>query len=102
MIPDFPARQGFTTLLSPKATLTVPPERLKEEYLPVDLSTNVLPADHTRLAGMVLMLTQFPSPAAVKFTFGGKTVDEPFMRSKLRNPITAYDLLLPAAAKVAM
>ncbi|MHB9107123.1 MAG: GerMN domain-containing protein [Armatimonadota bacterium] len=100
-ISTFPAQQGFTPLLSPNVTLTANPNQIANGVLTVDLAGNFPRTDSARLAGIVLMLTQFPAVQAVRFTFGGETINAPIMRSNLNAPLRPYDLLLPAAATAA-
>lgn len=100
-ISAFPAQQGFTPLLPSNVTLTANPNQIVNGVLTVDLSANFPRTDSVRLAGIVLMLTQFPAVRAVRFIFGGETVTAPIMRGNLSAPLTPYDLLLPAAAAVA-
>lgn len=97
-ITEFPATQGFQPLLPPGVTMTVATDRLADGVLPVNLSAEFPRAQSFRLAGIVLMLTQYPEVDAVRFTFGGETIDAPFMRGNLNAPITPQLLLLPADA----
>lgn len=100
-ISTFPAQQGLMPLLPPNVTLTANPNQVVNGVLTVDLAGNFPRTDSARLAGMVLMLTQFPAVQAVRFTFNGETVDAPIMRGNLNTPLRPYDLLLPAAASIA-
>ncbi len=95
VISPLPVQRGFQPLLPADTTLTAAPERMEDGVLSVELSAIVPRQTHPRLAGLVMMLTQFPMVDAVRFTFGGKTVDEPFMRTNLNRAISPYDLLLP-------
>lgn len=95
-IREFPATQGFRPLLPQESMVTVRADALADGVLPIDLAADFPRVEPSRLAGMVLMFTQFPQVEAVRFTFGGQTVNIPFMRSNLGGPITPYDLLLPA------
>jgi len=100
-ISAFPAQQGFTSLLPSNVTPTANPNQIASGVLAVDLSGNFPRTDNVRMAGIVLMLTQFPTVQAVRFTFDGETINAPFMRGNLNVPLTPYDLLLPVAAVVA-
>jgi hypothetical protein len=94
----FTAGAGFEPLLPANARLTADPRQMQDSFLTVQL-TGVLPgAEHARLAGIVLMLTQFPQPHAVRFTFNGAVSPEPFMRTALDDIISPYALLLPEEA----
>jgi len=100
-ISAFPATQGFVSLLPANTTLTANPNQLANGVLAADLSANCPRTDNARLAGIVLMLAQFPAVQAVRFTFNGQTVSSPIMRGNLNAPLRPYDLLLPRAAAVA-
>lgn len=100
-ISEFPEQQGFRPLLPPNVTLTANPNQIVNGVLTVDLSANFPRTDNVRMAGIVLMLTQFPVVRAVRFTFDGQTISAPMMRGNLNTPLTPYDLLLPPAAAVA-
>lgn len=101
-ISTFPAQQGFMPLLPPNVTLTANPSQIVNGVVTVDLGGNFQPTDSARLAGIVLMLTQFPTVLAVRFNFNGETVNAPIMRGNLNAPLRPYDLLLPTAAAVAL
>lgn len=94
-IREFPATQGFLPLLPPNVTMTPAIDKIVRGILPVDLSANFPRQDSARLAGLVLMLTQFPQAGAVQFTFGGESVKMDFMRSTLDAPLSSQQLLLP-------
>ncbi|MHB9130922.1 MAG: GerMN domain-containing protein [Armatimonadota bacterium] len=95
---ELPASKGFVPLLPLDTTLTVDPTKLSDGVLPVNLSANFSRAEQLRLGALVMTFTQFPNVTAVRFTFGGQTVNENFMRSNLTFPIYPYDLLLTVAA----
>ncbi len=94
------ATAGFQPLLPAGAKLTADPAKIENGVVAVDLSTNLPAEDDARLAGMVLMLAQFPSVTAVRFTSDGKTVERPVMRGNLNAPITPYQLVLPESIGV--
>ncbi len=91
----FTAPAGFQPLLPAGVKLTADPARMTDDFLDVDLQGLLPGTEHLRLAGMILMLTQFPKPHAVRFTFGGVVSSEPFMRTTLDDILTPYALLLP-------
>lgn len=91
-----PATKGFTPLIPPEVTCTVYPSCGTDGVLRCDLSGNFPISDRFRLAGLVMMLTQFPCINAVQFTFCGRILDYCFMRSNLNKPLTVTDLILPS------
>ena len=95
-IRELPAQAGLRPLLPVGVTISANPAAITTAgVLTVNLSANFPREETARLAGIVLMMTQFPTVNAVQFTFGGQTVNAPFMRSNLNAPIRPYDLLLP-------
>lgn len=88
--PVLPPGMTLTTPEYPKTTLA-----MNAGVLHIDLPANFPRHDQVRLAGMVLLLTQFPQVLAVRFTFGGAVEHEPFMHVALDEAITPYDLDLP-------
>lgn len=90
-----PATQGFIPLIPPDVNFTAYVGNITNGVLTFDLSTCFDTKDQYRLAGLVLMLTQFPEVSAVQFAFNGQIVDAPFMRANLNQPLTATDLILP-------
>ncbi len=96
-----PLAKGFTPLLPPEVTIAADTTSICNGVLHVDLSPNFPLCDRFRLAGLVMMLTQFPCVSAVQFTFGGQCLDYCFMRSNLNQPITITDLILPSTVACA-
>lgn len=96
-------RRAFEPLL-PKGMVLLTPEYPKTPLadssgvLHIELPANFPRTEVGRLAGMVLLLTQFPEVNAVRFTFGGKVLNEKFMRTTLDKPISPYDIDSPARA----
>ena len=95
------AAPGFLPLLPPEVELFADLGHLDNRTLAVDPSPDFSTTEHARLAGLVLMLAQFPEVDAVRFTFGKLTVTQRMMRGDLEKPLSPYDLLLPPAATVA-
>ncbi|HOF87101.1 MAG TPA: GerMN domain-containing protein [Armatimonadota bacterium] len=88
--------QGLHPLLPAGMTLAADPATIEDGVLTVNLADGTGRDLDANLAGMVLMLAQFPEVSAVQFTFKDAKVDRPFMRGNLNAPITPYQLLLPA------
>lgn len=88
-------KQGFAPLLPAGVKLAADPTKIDGGVLTVNFSADVQPDDDARLAGIVLMLTQFSEVEAVQFIIDGKTVARPVMRGNLNAPLTPYLLLLP-------
>jgi hypothetical protein len=93
-ISEFPATQGFQPLLPPEIDATT--GTVKDGTLPVNLTAPFSTGQSPRLAGMILMLTQYPEIEAVQYTFAGETTNAPFMRGNLNAPLSSQQLLLPS------
>lgn len=93
------AKAGFQPLLPTGAKLATDPAKIDNGVLTVDVPASVA-ADDARLAGIVLMLAQFPHVTAVRFTVDGKATERAFLRGNLKASVTPYQLVLPESVGV--
>lgn len=92
MLGDQSSSPRVQPLLPEGVRITADTRHVVDGVLPVDLSAPIHQERPVRLAGVVMMLTQFPEVQAVRFTFNGEALNDPFMRTTLSQPVTPYDL----------